>query len=313
MVPSLAPKILSTSESLLVTAHEDALRLWSTSDGRCLAKSATRMLGGARTLIATGVNGMLLVFSGSLYLVDAYTMRVADQLDLNLETIDGVAVKQSEHTIQVSVLSAKGLIQAIELRKKIMVFKSAGIKQRSDIKLDCLEGRFQPKLAELYTITTTTIESRIGSDLEKAQDSRGPHKELLDWRPLDFTHQASFLAIDEDRICRQAAGTPALANLLQFERNVDAINRHALDRRAKELRPDKWLTFARILDDQVIGVDSDLKLHAYGLDAKVQGQLWERDLFTEAFVRQEPHAKTRYMTKEDRQIEVDEFLAKLRQ
>lgn len=147
------------------------------------------------------------------------------------------------------MLSTKGLIKTIELRKKIIVFKNSGIKQRSDIKLDCLEGSFLPKLPELYTITTKTIESRIGSELEKALDSRGLHKELLDWRPLDFANPVAFLAIDEDRIGKQVEESPRLATLLQFERNVEAIRKYSLDRRAKAIRPDKWLTFARILDD----------------------------------------------------------------
>lgn len=62
----------------------------------------------------------------------------------------------------------------------------------------------------------------------------------------------------------------------------------------------------------MICVDSSLTLRSYGLEAKAEGQLWERDLFSEACVRQEPHAKSRYMTKEDRQIEVEEFLEKLK-
>jgi hypothetical protein len=110
---------LSTSDSLLVTAHEGGtLRLWSTSDGRCIIKSPSDLFAQGqqpKRLYKLGEKafpGLVLCACdrSHILVINIYTMTLVKVIQSDHAGLEIFKVRQSQNVIEITVVDSKSKI-----------------------------------------------------------------------------------------------------------------------------------------------------------------------------------------------------------
>jgi WD40 repeat protein len=140
LVKSPAKYILSTSEYLWVTLHEDNIvRIWNISDGRCLMVSPKELfLTKLRRIYAIPTyDGYLLCFGedGDVYIINMFQMRLLKHSSIDIEGISKLSlIKIDQDDIKMLVTDAMG---------KITVWRIKTNKVGMNIQTVCSENDFE--------------------------------------------------------------------------------------------------------------------------------------------------------------------------